>query len=880
MSASNLTSEQLRRIEENKRKALAKLAQKNKQPHSGPPVDQQPTSVSNIPGPQNSVKSVIKPPSKPIAHVPYNVKAVINISETSKSNEPVNVADSFQAVTFKSETSKSSVNVADSFKAVTFNSETSKTRVIVANSFKSVTNDSETLNRVSVLCRYKNENLSNKNINGDTNNTHVLADNNSLSSAERIEQNRLKALAKRAEKHKSPIKQASNVLTNSTNSMGQCIINTRDKGGQVTHPQNSFTSYNKIPSAGSNLLETNQASAGSHLVTNQASAGSQLLVTNQASAGSNLIVTNQETKTSTNVTSFQKGVNVFSAWERSDSQLRTTENVLPAATCSSDQTLKRPSFFGAPSKGECILVSRDRFTVKIGYCAPLIELFKTMNTKLYDAPAKQWTISLSEYNKFMTSCMSLKPAVTVEPLPKALLTAFAVQIKGGNPSRDIPIADLSSVEQSLVSSLMSFQRKGVDFGVSKNGRVLIADDMGLGKTIQAICLARYYKDEWPLLVVVPSSVRFDWSQQFQRWVPSLDPQSVNVVVAGKDSCTSGLINILSYDLMARQAEALMKKRFQVIIMDECHLLKNYKTARCKAAMPLLQTARRVILLSGTPALSRPSELYTQINAVCPYLFKYHDFGVRYCDGRQERWGWDYTGSSNMGELQILLEERVMIRRLKKDVLTELPDKIRKMILLDPGSIKVSRELRSASKVMTSANLKKKDEQGALLDFFHKSGFAKMKAIKNYVEELLEGENKFLIFGHHGDILDGIEEIVKAKIGTQYIRIDGKTSSEQRNVFCQKFQLRDDIRVAILSITACNAGLNLSAANLVVFAELFWNPGILVQAEDRAHRIGQQDSVVVQYLVATGTSDDHIWTSVRWRSASFLTSHSTLTRAAC
>ncbi|KAH3721761.1 hypothetical protein DPMN_064709 [Dreissena polymorpha] len=312
--------------------------------------------------------------------------------------------------------------------------------------------------------------------------------------------------------------------------MGQCIINTRDKGGQVTHPQNSFTSYNKIPSAGSNLLETNQASAGSHLVTNQASAGSQLLVTNQASAGSNLIVTNQETKTSTNVTSFQKGVNVFSAWERSDSQLRTTENVLPAATCSSDQTLKRPSFFGAPSKGECILVSRDRFTVKIGYCAPLIELFKTMNTKLYDAPAKQWTISLSEYNKFMTSCMSLKPAVTVEPLPKALLTAFAVQIKGGNPSRDIPIADLSSVEQSLVSSLMSFQRKGVDFGVSKNGRVLIADDMGLGKTIQAICLARYYKDEWPLLVVVPSSVRFDWSQQFQRWVPSLDPQSVNVVM--------------------------------------------------------------------------------------------------------------------------------------------------------------------------------------------------------------------------------------------------------------------------------------------------------------------------------------------------------------
>merc|ERR1719219_1623912 len=92
----------------------------------------------------------------------------------------------------------------------------------------------------------------------------------------------------------------------------------------------------------------------------------------------------------------------------------------------------------------------------------------------------------------------------------------------------------------------------------------------------------------------------------------------------------------------------------------------------------------------------------------------------------------------------------------------------------------------------------------------------------------------------------------------FIRIDGGTGSSQRKYLCDAFQTDDNVKVALLSITAANAGITLTAAQLVVFAELFWNPGILTQAEDRAHRIGQTDSVVVQYLVAKGTSDDELW----------------------
>ncbi|XP_078321466.1 SWI/SNF-related matrix-associated actin-dependent regulator of chromatin subfamily A-like protein 1 [Crassostrea virginica] len=128
--------------------------------------------------------------------------------------------------------------------------------------------------------------------------------------------------------------------------------------------------------------------------------------------------------------------------------------------------------------------------------------------------------------------------------------------------------------------------------------------------------------------------------------------------------------------------------------------------------------------------------------------------------------------------------------------------------------------------------------------------------------MLDSDRKFLIFAHHQEVLDAIEEAVQSKIEKGYIRIDGKTTPEQRNYFCNKFQTKDSLRVAILSIFAVNAGLNLSAVSLLIFGELFWNPGVLVQAEDRAHRMRQRDMVNVHYLVARGTADDHLWPLVQ------------------
>jgi SNF2 family DNA or RNA helicase len=181
---------------------------------------------------------------------------------------------------------------------------------------------------------------------------------------------------------------------------------------------------------------------------------------------------------------------------------------------------------------------------------------------------------------------------------------------------------LRRVPTFLRDSLLPFQRAGVAFGISKEGRCLIADEMGLGKTIQGIGIAAAYRDEWPLLVVVPAAVKFNWADELERWLPQLGPGRVTVIKNGKD-CGSLLkteVTVVTFSLFTDKslvAEKLrskeMKKKFGVIIVDESHSIKTIKAQRTKHLRPLIQGANRRILLSGTPALGRPSELWCQVS---------------------------------------------------------------------------------------------------------------------------------------------------------------------------------------------------------------------------------------------------------------------------
>lgn len=500
------------------------------------------------------------------------------------------------------------------------------------------------------------------------------------------------------------------------------------------------------------------------------------------------------------------------------------------------------------------LITRNRFKVEVGYNVKVLEALKTIPSRSYEMKHKSWNFHIEDHDR-LVKALSEIDNVSFTPIPSGVLKIFQKATTTG----EICEADISALDSKLKESLLPFQKLGVYFGINHGGRVLIADDMGLGKTIQSIAIASYYIREWPLLVVCPSSVRYSWLESFHTWLPSLRKTEITMIDTNKIPISHGKVFIMSYEMLSRKKKDVDAKRFQVIIYDECHFLKNYKSSRTKAAQSAARNAKRVLLLSGTPALSRPMELYTQICMIKPNLFgNFVDYGIRYCAGKSTNFGWDFSGSCNMEELHLVLQETVMIRRLKSEVMTQLPPKRRQVIMLDPSKIKKDKKHFDAySKEMVNTDLKAMEKRGVLLQYFRDTGIAKVAAVCDYINDILEANYKFLCFAHHRIILDEIARMLAEK-GVGFMRIDGSTPAETRKLNCDRFQLTESCKVALLSITAANAGINLCAATLVVFAELFWNPGILTQAEDRAHRIGQQDSVIVQYLVAEGTSDDHMW----------------------
>uniref|UniRef100_A0AAY4CHV0 Zinc finger, RAN-binding domain containing 3 n=1 Tax=Denticeps clupeoides TaxID=299321 RepID=A0AAY4CHV0_9TELE len=400
--------------------------------------------------------------------------------------------------------------------------------------------------------------------------------------------------------------------------------------------------------------------------------------------------------------------------------------------------------------------------------------------------------------------------------------------------------------------------------------------MGLGKTIQAISVAYIYRQEWPLLIVVPSSLKYPWIEELERWVPDLKPGDINLVENKSDTAgiASSKVTILGYGLLTTDArhlvDALTRQKFQVVVVDESHYLKTRNAARTKLLVPVIQSARRAILLTGTPALGRPEELFMQIDALYPRRFgSWSEYAKKYCNAHYRFFGnrrqWDCRGASHLDELHQRLSA-IMIRRQKAQVLTQLPPKIRQRIPFDlpkdgqaSGSFeeweKLMRTLDSGVSVTDNPFV---EVMGLITRMYQQTAVAKAGAVKDYIKMLLENEQlKFLVFAHHLVMLQACTEaVIEAKAG--YIRIDGSVPSSERIQLVHKFQSDPETRVAILSIQAAGQGLTFTAATHVVFAELYWNPGHVKQAEDRAHRIGQTSSVHVHYLIAKGTFDTVMW----------------------
>ncbi|KAF2076050.1 hypothetical protein CYY_002664 [Polysphondylium violaceum] len=517
------------------------------------------------------------------------------------------------------------------------------------------------------------------------------------------------------------------------------------------------------------------------------------------------------------------------------------------------------------------LISNESFSCADPNNQEITEIFKNIpNSDSIQHNGNIWWTFPIEYHDVL--CQKLIPfRCIIGRLPKHILNTFFTKVKLQQQQPDEPPMDLSRLPTTLLNTLMPFQRKGLEFAISKQGRCMIADEMGLGKTIQAIAVACYYITEWPLLIITPSSLRLPWADQIEKFLGGvIDSLDIKVIMNGKCGL-NGKINIISYDLVNRRAQQIADQQFKVVIADESHYIKQYKSQRTKSVLPILSKAKRAILLSGTPALSRPYELYTQVSALIPFFQSWSDYMYRYCNAQTTNYGLDYFGSSNMKELNLFLNT-IMIRRLKEDVLTDLPDKIRESITikLDKKKLvaigKTFEQLKQAKQEMEGTNdpftarSKKGSRSSLFLKLFRDTGLYKLDAVNKYLNEKFEEDSptKYLVFAHHTNVIDGICHSLKKK-KVEHIRIDGSTPVHSRHELVKLFQSEDSgIKVAVLSITAAGTGLTLTAASVVIFAELYWTPGTLFQAEDRAHRYGQKNSVLIQYLIAQGTADEHLW----------------------
>jgi SNF2 family DNA or RNA helicase len=431
-------------------------------------------------------------------------------------------------------------------------------------------------------------------------------------------------------------------------------------------------------------------------------------------------------------------------------------------------------------------------------------------------------------------------------------------------------------------SYLPFQRAGIAFGLDRPA-VLIADEMGLGKTIQAIGIVNADPSIRRILILCPASLRLNWARELAKWLVA--PRTIGIADT-KAGLPDTDIVICNYDITAKLASALRAGAWDLLVADECHYLKNATAQRTVAVLGRPKTkkqeavapipARRQVFLTGTPIPNRPVEGWTIFNAlgVFDHFFSY---ARRYCDAYQDQWGWHFDGASNLPELQEKLRGSVMVRRLKADVLTELPAKRRQVIELVPNgaaaavraeqaayaaheaAIEAARlavELAKASDDpddYRAAVARLNDEiQVAFQDMSrHRKevALAKLPHVIEHLQDAMEDGAKVVAFAHHHEVIDGLLAAFP-----EAAKLDGRDPMQARQDAVDRFQAEPSCQLFIGGIQAAGVGLTLTAAAHVVFAELDWVPGNMSQAEDRCHRIGQQESVLVQHLVVDGSLD--------------------------
>ena len=439
------------------------------------------------------------------------------------------------------------------------------------------------------------------------------------------------------------------------------------------------------------------------------------------------------------------------------------------------------------------------------------------------------------------------------------------------------------VPETLKSIMRSYQKNGYLWlkTLRENGfGGILADDMGLGKTLQVISLLLTEQQEQKAgireercsLIVCPASLVYNWQKEVERFAPSLSTVMILGSATEREDIIKkakpGQILITSYDLLKRDVDVYKDKIFAVQVIDEAQYIKNAGTQAAKGVKKI--TAGFKLALTGTPIENRLSELWSIFDYLMPgFLSTYQKF----------REDMELPISTNqdankMERLQRMIRPFIL-RRLKGDVLKDLPEKLEENLFAHLEGEQLSlydaqvqhmknmlndtteKEFR-ASKIQILAELTKLRQlccDPSLLYENYKGDSAKKEMCMDLIENAVNGGHKVLLFSQFTSMLDLLAEELEAR-GIKYYMLTGAVNKEKRMRMVESFN-EDDVPVFCISLKAGGTGLNLTSADIVIHYDPWWNVAVQNQATDRAHRIGQKNVVTVYKLVSQGTIEEKI-----------------------
>jgi SWI/SNF-related matrix-associated actin-dependent regulator 1 of chromatin subfamily A len=443
--------------------------------------------------------------------------------------------------------------------------------------------------------------------------------------------------------------------------------------------------------------------------------------------------------------------------------------------------------------------------------------------------------------------LTLLQEVREEHARAAGLVALSAATEG---SLDVP---------GLGGELKPFQRAGVSYLLAQR-RAFLADEQGLGKTIEA--LATLEADgAYPAIVVCPASLKLNWLRELELWLPSRSAQALTGTRTDAPIAPAE-VTVVNYDIVAGRLAALQALGPRALVLDESHYCKNAAAKRTQAVQRLSAAVPRdglVLALTGTPVMNRPPELISQLRI----LGRLGDFG----SGAQ--FGKRFRGADAHLRLHWHLRARCFARRLKADVLPQLPAKTRGVV---PVELDNEPEYRLAERDLIAwlqsqpFDLRELDAKVAAalraerlvrlnaLKLLAARG--KLHAALAWIHDFCSSGERLVVFAHHREIQRALIERFPAAL-----HILGEDSPVARDEALRAFQEPDSTenQLIVCSIEVAGHGITLTRSSNVAFLELDWTPAKHDQAEDRCHRLGQQDTVNATYLLAAGTVDETIAT---------------------